>query len=104
MRGLMIAILGVILIALILTLLWPAIMAAIGAVLGFWAFNRLRIAKSAVDKVLYSILLGIGALIILANLKGILVVAVIVAIIYFLMKNRRKNNHHKNTFDYPYTK
>ncbi|WP_239256939.1 hypothetical protein [Listeria ilorinensis] len=105
MRGILIAILVVLLIALILTILWPAIMATIGAVIGFWSLKKLLEVRTTGEKILYGILIGVGVLIILANLKGILVVAVIAAIFYFITRNRRpKNQSHSDTFDYPYNK
>ncbi|STY34088.1 Uncharacterised protein [Listeria fleischmannii subsp. coloradonensis] len=105
MRGIIIAILVVILIGLILTILWPAIMATLGAVLGFYSLKKLLETKSVGEKVVYGILIGIGALMILTNLKGAIVVLVIAAIVYFLTKNNRnKRNDNNDTFDYPYNK
>ncbi|MDT0002581.1 hypothetical protein QJV14_03730 [Listeria cossartiae subsp. cayugensis] len=104
MRAIFLGILIVLLIAMILIVLWPAIMATIGAVLGFWSLKKLLEASSVSEKVIYGVLIGVGALIILANLKGILVVAIIGAIIYFLTRNRNKPRKNDDVFDYPYNK
>ncbi|MBC2249042.1 hypothetical protein HCB49_03390 [Listeria sp. FSL L7-0123] len=104
MRAIFIGVLIVLLIAMILIVLWPAIMATIGAVLGFWSLKKLLEAKSVSEKVIYGVLIGVGALIILANLKGILVVAIIGAIIYFLTRNKNKPRKNDDVFDYPYNK
>ncbi|MBC1806068.1 hypothetical protein QJV38_03380 [Listeria cossartiae subsp. cayugensis] len=104
MRAIFIGVLIVLLIAMILIVLWPAIMATIGAVLGFWSLKKLLEARSVSEKVIYGVLIGVGALIILANLKGILVVAIIGAIIYFLTRNRNKPRKNDDVFDYPYNK
>lgn len=104
MRAIFIGILIVLLIAMILIVLWPAIMATIGAVLGFWSLKKLLEARSVSEKVIYGVLIGVGALIILANLKGILVVAIIGAIIYFLTRNKNKPRKNDDVFDYPYNK
>ncbi|MBC2127122.1 lmo0954 family membrane protein [Listeria marthii] len=104
MRAIFLGILIVLLIAMILIVLWPAIMATIGAVLGFWSLKKLLEAKSVSEKVIYGVLIGVGALIILANLKGILVVAIIGAIIYFLTRNKNKPRKNDDVFDYPYNK
>ncbi|EFR94401.1 conserved hypothetical protein, partial [Listeria innocua FSL J1-023] len=77
MRAILIGVLIVLLLAMILIVLWPAIMATIGAVLGFWSLKKLLEARSVGEKIVYGVLIGVGALIILANLKGILVVAII---------------------------
>ncbi|HEM1543721.1 TPA: hypothetical protein U0Y23_001940, partial [Listeria monocytogenes] len=61
-------------------------------------------ARSVGEKVIYGILIGVGALIILANLKGILVVVIIGAIIYFLTRNKNKPRKNDDVFDYPYNK
>lgn len=90
MRAILIGVLVVLLIAMILIVLWPAIMATIGAILGFWSLKKLLEARSLGEKIVYGVLIGVGALIILANLKGILVVAIIGAIIYFLTRNKNK--------------
>ncbi|EFR88265.1 hypothetical protein IBB80_01365 [Listeria marthii] len=104
MRAIFLGILIVLLIAMILIVLWPAIMATIGAVLGFWSLKKLLEARSVSEKVIYGVLIGVGALIILANLKGILVVAIIGAIIYFLTRNKNKPRKNDDVFDYPYNK
>ncbi|EFS00720.1 lmo0954 family membrane protein [Listeria seeligeri] len=104
MRAILIGVLVVLLIAMILIVLWPAIMATIGAILGFWSLKKLLEAKSLGEKIVYGVLIGVGALIILANLKGILVVAIIGAIIYFLTRNKNKPKKNDDIFDYPYNK
>ncbi|MBF2513109.1 hypothetical protein IA833_01645 [Listeria marthii] len=104
MRAIFLGILIVLLIAMILIVLWPAIMATIGTVLGFWSLKKLLEARSVSEKVIYGVLIGVGALIILANLKGILVVAIIGAIIYFLTRNKNKPRKNDDVFDYPYNK
>ncbi|EKK9115802.1 hypothetical protein PS277_000739 [Listeria innocua] len=100
MRAILIGVLIVLLLAMILIVLWPAIMATIGAVLGFWSLKKLLEARSVGEKIVYGVLIGVGALIILANLKGILVVA----IIYFLTRNKNKPRKNDDVFDYPYNK
>ncbi|EOV5494183.1 hypothetical protein ACOAA2_002819 [Listeria innocua] len=104
MRAILIGVLIVLLLAMILIVLWPAIMATIGAVLGFWSLKKLLEARSVDEKIVYGVLIGVGALIILANLKGILVVAIIGAIIYFLTRNKNKPRKNDDVFDYPYNK
>ncbi|MBC1344551.1 hypothetical protein JL739_03525 [Listeria welshimeri] len=104
MRAILIGVLIVLLIGMILIILWPAIMATIGAVLGFWSLKKLLESRTVSEKILYGILIGVGALIILANLKGILVVAIIGAIIYFLTRNKNKSRKNDDVFDYPYNK
>ncbi|CAM2361833.1 lmo0954 family membrane protein [Listeria seeligeri] len=104
MRAILIGVLVVLLIAMILIVLWPAIMATIGAILGFWSLKKLLEARSLGEKIVYGVLIGVGALIILANLKGILVVAIIGAIIYFLTRNKNKPKKNDDIFDYPYNK
>lgn len=104
MRAILIGVLVVLLIAMILIILWPAIMATIGAILGFWSLKKLLEARSLGEKIVYGVLIGVGALIILANLKGILVVAIIGAIIYFLTRNKNKPKKNDDIFDYPYNK
>ncbi|WP_271003821.1 hypothetical protein [Listeria seeligeri] len=104
MRAILIGVSVVLLIAMILIVLWPAIMATIGAILGFWSLKKLLEARSLGEKIVYGVLIGVGALIILANLKGILVVAIIGAIIYFLTRNKNKPKKNDDIFDYPYNK
>ncbi|WP_271005011.1 hypothetical protein [Listeria seeligeri] len=104
MRAILIGVLVILLIAMILIVLWPAIMATIGAILGFWSLKKLLEARSLGEKIVYGVLIGVGALIILANLKGILVVAIIGAIIYFLTRNKNKPKKNDDIFDYPYNK
>lgn len=104
MRAILIGVLIVLLIGMILIILWPAIMATIGAVLGFWSLKKLLESRTVSEKIIYGILIGVGALIILANLKGILVVAIIGAIIYFLTRNKKKSRKNDDVFDYPYNK
>lgn len=103
MRAILIGVLIILLIAMILIVLLP-ILATIGAVLGFWSLKKLLEARSVGEKVIYGILIGVGALIILANLKGILVVVIIGAIIYFLTRNKNKPRKNDDVFDYPYNK
>lgn len=74
-------------------------MAALGAALGYWALRKCMIATNTGEKILYGVLIGVGALIILSNLHGVLTVAIVVALIYFLTKNKRKTTN-TNTFDY----
>lgn len=90
MRAILIGVLIILLIAMILIVLLPAILAMVGAVLGFWSLKKLLEARSVGEKVIYGVLIGVGALIILANLKGILVVVIIGAIIYFLTRNKNQ--------------
>ncbi|HCW3342632.1 TPA: hypothetical protein OXE00_001934 [Listeria monocytogenes] len=104
MRAILIGVLIILLIAMILIVLLPAILATIGAVLGFWLLKKLLEARSVGEKVIYGVLIGVGALIILANLKGILVVVIIGAIIYFLTRNKNKPRKNDDVFDYPYNK
>ncbi|MBC1963488.1 hypothetical protein HCJ68_03740 [Listeria welshimeri] len=104
MRAILIGVLIVLLIGMILIILWPAIMATIGAVLGFWSLKKLLESRTVSEKIIYGILIGVGTLIILANLKGILVVAIIGAIIYFLTRNKNKSRKNDDVFDYPYNK
>ncbi|MBC2354565.1 hypothetical protein HBP63_09010 [Listeria welshimeri] len=104
MRAILIGVLIVLLIGMILIILWPAIMATIGAVLGFWSLKKLLESRTVSEKIIYGILIGVGALIILANLKAILVVAIIGAIIYFLTRNKNKSRKNDDVFDYPYNK
>ncbi|KGL44715.1 hypothetical protein BMT55_05855 [Listeria newyorkensis] len=99
MRGIIIGVLVAALIIAIIVFLWPAIMAALGAALGYWALRQFMIANSTGEKILYGVLIGVGALIILSNLHGVLTVAIVVALIYFLTKNKRKTTN-TNTFDY----
>ncbi|EAC6872356.1 hypothetical protein IIE63_000436 [Listeria monocytogenes] len=104
MRAILIGVLIILLIAMILIVLLPAILATIGAVLGFWSLKKLLEVRSVGEKVIYGVLIGVGALIILANLKGILVVVIIGAIIYFLTRNKNKPRKNDDVFDYPYNK
>ncbi|CAM4140141.1 lmo0954 family membrane protein [Listeria booriae] len=99
MRGIIIGILVAALIIAIIVFLWPAIMAALGAALGFWALRQLMIANTTSEKILYGVLIGVGALVILSNLQGVITVAIIAALVYFLTRNKRKPSN-PNTFDY----
>ncbi|AQY50683.1 hypothetical protein PWEIH_14204 [Listeria weihenstephanensis FSL R9-0317] len=99
MRGIIIGVLVAALIIAIIVFLWPAIMAALGAGLGYWALRQWTIANSVGEKILYGVLIGVGAFIILTNLSGVITVAIVVALIYFLTRNKRKNTN-PNTFDY----
>ncbi|MBC1473532.1 hypothetical protein HB852_02700 [Listeria grandensis] len=99
MRGIIIGVLVAALIIAIIVFLWPAIMAALGAALGYWAWKQLMVANSVGEKILYGVLIGVGALVILSNLHGIVTVAIVVALIYFLTRNKRKTTK-SNTFDY----
>lgn len=105
MKGFIIALLVIILAVLLLTILWPAIIATVGAVLGFYSYNKLRESNSVGEKILYSILIALGALMIFSNLKGAIAVIVVAAIVYFLFKNKKSKRYKENdTFDYPYNK
>ncbi|EHT9954096.1 hypothetical protein KYX43_000982, partial [Listeria monocytogenes] len=56
MRAILIGVLIILLIAMILIVLLPAILAMVGAVLGFWSLKKLLEARSVGEKVIYGVL------------------------------------------------